>query len=109
MSEFSDFLYKKYIEKCKKQKLSIRSLSKKIGMSHNYLGQILHGKVNAPEATIQKKLANELIDINERKIFFNLAAKDRNEVPIDIFEKASKEANKWSKLREILEEGEKEK
>ena len=87
MSEFSDFLNKKYKEKCKDKKISIRSLANKIGMSHNYLGQILHGKVIAPEGNIQQKLANELIPMNERKYFYDLAAKNRNDIPIDILEK----------------------
>lgn len=106
MSEFSDFLYKNYMEKCKKQKISIRSLASTVGMSHNYLGQILHGKVNAPESDIQKKLANELIATNEKDKFFDLAAKDRNEIPIDIIEEASKQEGKWNAIRIILGKGE---
>lgn len=109
MSEFSNFLYKNYAEKCKKHKISIRSLATTIGMSHNYLGQILHGKVNAPEADIQKKLANELIRIDERDKFFDLAAKDRKEIPIDIIEKASKQDKKWNEIRSILRNGERKK
>lgn len=102
MSEFSDFLNEKYKEKCKDKKISIRSLANKIGISHNYLGQILHGKVIAPEGNIQQKLANELIPMNERKDFYNLAAKNRNDIPIDILEKMSKQDKKWDEIRKIL-------
>ena len=102
MSEFSDFLNKKYKEKCKDKKISIRSLANKIGMSHNYLGQILHGKVIAPEGNIQQKLANELIPMNERKDFYDLAAKNRNDIPIDILEKMSKQDKKLDEIRKIL-------
>lgn len=102
MSEFSDFLNKKYKEKCKDKKISIRSLANKIGVSHNYLGQILHGKVIAPEGNIQQKLANELIPMNERKDFYDLAAKNRNDIPIDILEKMSKQDKKWDEIRKIL-------
>ena len=102
MSEFSDFLYDKYKEMNKIEKISIRSLANKIGMSHNYLGQILHGKVIAPEGNIQQKLANELIPMNERKDFYDLAAKNRNDIPIDILEKMSKQDKKWDEIRKIL-------
>ena len=102
MSKISDFINKKYKEKKKKKKISIRSLANKIGMSHNYLGQILHGKVIAPEGNIQQKLANELIPMNERKDFYDLAAKNRNDIPIDILEKMSKQDKKWDEIRKIL-------
>lgn len=103
MSKFSDFLYDKYKEKNKIEKISIRSLATKIGMSHNYLGQILHGKVCAPEGNIQHKLANELIPINERKKFYDLAAKDRNDIPVDIMDEISKQVNKWDEIRNMIE------
>lgn len=77
MSEFSKFLYKKYEEKSKTEKVSIRCLAKKLGISHNYLGQILQGKVSAPEGKIQQQLANELIPQEEKNRFYDLAAKDR--------------------------------
>ena len=102
MSEFSDFLNEKYKEKCKNQKISIRSLANKMGMSHNYLGQKKKKKVIAPEGNIQQKLANELIPMNERKDFYNLAAKNRNDIPIDILEKMSKQDKKWDEIRKIL-------
>lgn len=102
MSEFSDFLSEKYKDKCKEKKISIRSLANKIGMSHNYLGQILHGKVNAPEADIQKKLADELIPTNERENFYDLAAKDRKDIPIDIMDEILKQNNKWNEIRNIM-------
>lgn len=103
MSEFSDFLYKKFNEKNKIEKISIRSLAQTIGMSHNYLNQILQGKVKAPDRNIQNKLAEELIEESERKKFFDLAAKDRKYIPIDIVEEASKQEGKWNEIRKILE------
>lgn len=103
MSEFSDFLYAKYTEKNEAKKTSIRSLAKKIGMSHNYLCQILYGKVSAPEGVIQQKLAKELIPQAEQKQFYDLAAKDRNDIPIDIKEKITKHDNQWDEIREVIE------
>jgi transcriptional regulator with XRE-family HTH domain len=102
MSEFSEFLFRKYKDKYKDKKISVRSLAKKIGMSHNYLGQLLRGKVNAPEGIIQKKIANELIPINERQYFYDLAAKDRKDIPIDMMEEIAKQNDKWNKIRNIL-------
>ena len=103
MSEFSDFLYAKYTEKNETNRTSIRSLARKIGMSHNYLCQILYGKVSAPEGVIQQKLAKELIPKNEQKRFYDLAAKDRNDIPVDIKEKITKYNNQWDEIREVIE------
>ena len=103
MSEFSDFLYDKYEEKSKIEKISIRSLANKLGMQHNYLGQIIHGKVCAPEGSIQLKIANELIPLNERKKFYDLAAKDRNNIPIDIMDNIIRQDSKWDEIRKVIE------
>lgn len=102
MSRFSKYLLKKYKEKNKVEKVSIRSLATKIGISHNYLSQILNGKVCAPEGNIQKKIANELIPLKERNHFYDLAAQSRKDIPIDIMEKMSKQKNKWNEFRNIL-------
>ena len=40
--------------------------------------------------------------MNERKDFYDLAAKNRNDIPIDILEKMSKQDKKWDEIRKIL-------
>lgn len=103
MSEFSEYLSKKIIDKNLTKKVSIRELARNIGISHDYLGRIVHGKVIAPEKEIQRKIALKLLKENEYKKFYDLAAKDRGEIPIDILESLSKKSNKWNEIRKILE------
>ena len=101
MSEFSEYLSKKIIEQ--NQKISIREMARNIGISHDYLGRIIHGKVIAPEKGIQEKIAFKLLRKNEYKEFYDLAAKDRGEIPVDILESLSRKSNKWNEIRKILE------
>lgn len=102
MSEFSDFLSSKIEENKLTKKISIRKLAKEIGISHDYLGRIIHGKVIAPEKEIQEKIANKVLRKNDYQIFFDLAAKDREEIPIDIQKALSKKSSKWDEIRNIL-------
>lgn len=101
MSEFSEYLSKKITEQNKK--ISIREMARNIGISHDYLGRIIHGKVIAPEKGIQEKIAFKLLRKNEYKEFYDLAAKDRGEIPVDILESLSRKSNKWDEIRKILE------
>lgn len=103
MSEFSEFLSKKIKEQNIIKRTSIRELARNIGLSHDYLGRIIHGKVIAPEKGIQEKIAFKLLKENEYKEFYDLAAKDRGEIPVDILESLSKKSNKWNEIRKILE------
>ena len=56
MSQFSEFLLKRIEENNLTKKRSIRELSREIGISHDYLGRIIHGKVIAPEGEIYGEL-----------------------------------------------------
>lgn len=103
MSEFSEYLSRKIDENAKLKKQSIRNLSREIGISHDYLGRIIHGKVVAPEGEIQEKIAYRILKKNEYQEFYNLAAKDRGEIPIDIAKKLSNKTKKWNEIRKILE------
>lgn len=103
MSEFSEFLLNEIKENDGINKKSIRELAKEIGISHDYFGRIIHGKVIAPEKGIQEKIAFKLLKKNKYKEFYDLAAKDREEIPVDILESLSKKSNKWNEIRKILE------
>ena len=103
MSEFSEYLSRKIDENSKLKKQSIRNLSREIGISHDYLGRIIHGKVVAPEGEIQEKIAYRILKKNEYQEFYNLAAKDRGEIPIDIAKELSNKTKKWNEIRKILE------
>lgn len=55
-----------------------------------YFYEILSGKVSPPPYHQQQKFANVLkLDDHSRQILFNLAAKERNEIPGDITEYVS--------------------
>jgi len=103
MSQFSKFLLKRIEENNLTKKRSIRELSREIGISHDYLGRIIHGKVIAPEGEIQEKIAYKILKKNEYQEFYDLAAKNRGEIPIDIAKALSQKTNKWDEIRKILE------
>ena len=103
MSEFSEFLLKKIKENDEINKKSIRELSKEIGISHDYLGRIIHGKVIAPEKEIQEKIADKVLIRSEYPQFYDLAAIDREEIPIDIQRELAKKNKKWNEIRNLLE------
>lgn len=105
MSEFSKFLSEKIEEQNSIKKRSIRQFSREIGISHDYLSRIISGKVIAPEQKIQEKIVCKVIDEKDYQIFFDLAAKDRGEIPIDIQKELSKKSNKWNEIRNMLEVG----
>lgn len=105
MSEFSKFLLKKIEENDEINKKSIRELAKEIGISHDYLGRIIHGKVIAPEKEIQEKIAYKILKKCEHPKFYDLAAIDRKEIPIDIQRELSQKNKKWNEIRNLLEVG----
>ena len=103
MSEFSEFLLNEIKENDEINKKSIRELAKGIGISHDYFGRIIHGKVIAPEKNIQEKIADKILKESQRQKFYDLAALDRKEIPIDIQRELSQKSKKWNEIRNLLE------
>ena len=79
-------------QKPQEKKISLRELASKTGVSHTYLYNIEKGHKAPPNDFILVKLANVLcLNGAERKLWFDIAAKDRQQressnyhIPVDI-------------------------
>ena len=80
---FSAFLVKKE----KAINLSNSKLAALANISAVYLGEIINNKKNPPDKKTQYALAEALQLTEEEKVeFFNLAANERGEIPVDIYD-----------------------
>lgn len=97
MSEFSEFLN----DKCKKNVNSIRKIAIKAGITHTYLLQLMNSKKEPPEAKTQEKIVKALeLKENEAIKFYDLAAKQRGDIPADIYIKVLNNKKIYKEIRE---------
>ena len=67
--------------------LSNSKLAALANISAVYLGEIINNKKNPPDKKTQYALAEALQLTEEEKVeFFNLAANERGEIPVDIYD-----------------------
>jgi transcriptional regulator with XRE-family HTH domain len=67
--------------------LTNSKLASLANISAVYLGEIINNKKNPPDKKTQYALAEALQLTEEEKIeFFNLAANDRGEIPVDVYD-----------------------
>ncbi len=67
--------------------LTNSKLASLANISAVYLGEIIKNKKNPPDKKIQYALAEALHLTEEEKIeFFNLAANERGEIPVDVYD-----------------------
>ncbi len=85
-----EFVFGKYMRAVRKAKgISIRELAKKLGKTPTYISDIEKGNNKPPEKELLEKIIQELkLDHNPdiRNTLFDLAAKERNDLPADIKE-----------------------
>ena len=75
-------------------------LAKKTGISAAYLLDIEKGARKAPAYSIQIKLAQALnLDKEDSRKLFDLAAKERNEIPADVWYFLLKHEEYYSQIR----------
>ncbi len=80
---FSEFLVKKRDT----VGLSNSRLAALSGMSAVYLGEIVRNKKGPPDKKIQYALAEALnLTVDEKLKFYDLAARERGEIPIDVYD-----------------------
>lgn len=104
MNEFGKFLKKEI----SKNKLSQNKFAEKIGISSYYVGQMIKGEKRPPSRELQMRIANILnFDENKKVKFFNLIAKEKNDIPSDIYNGMMTNESKWNEVREVLNKGEK--
>ena len=100
MNEFGKFLKKEIL----KNKLSQNKFAEKIGISSYYVGQLLKGEKRPPSREIQTKMVVALnFDENKRNEFYDLIAKEKNDIPSDIYNEI-KDSNNWNEIRKKIKE-----
>lgn len=104
MNNFRNFLKKEIL----KNKLSQNKFAEKIGISSYYVGQLIKGEKRPPSREVQLRIV-DVLNLNESKKieFFDLIAKEKRDIPSDIYNGVMKNEEKWNEVREILNKGEK--
>ena len=104
MNKFGKFLKKEI----SKNKLSQNKFAVKIGVSSYYLGQLIKGEKRPPSRELQLKIV-DILNLNEEKKieFLDLIAKEKCDIPSDIYNGVINNKNKWNEVREILNKGDK--
>lgn len=101
MSKFNTFLK----NKLEQNNLSKNKFAKMLGVSPTYVGDMIRGTKGPPDIELQIKIADCLNILgSERDIFFNRIAKEKNEIPCDIYKEVLLNEDKWNEIRKILGE-----
>ena len=103
MNTFSSFLK----SEMSKNNYSQNKFAKEIGVSSYYLGQLIKGEKRPPSREVQLKIVDAL-NFNESKRiqFFDLIAKEKSDIPSDIYDGVINNKEKWNEVRKILNKGE---
>ena len=98
MSKFKTFLNKKL----KNKKISQNKFARMIDVTPTYVNKMIKGMSGPPDRELQIKIANSLeIEGEERNKFFNNLAKEKNDIPSDIYNEIFNNKNSWNRTREI--------
>jgi len=86
--EYEDFEFGKYLRSVRKAKgISIRQLAKEVDKTPTYLSDIENGHNKPPEKELLKTIIQKLNLDDSPKVkstLFDLAAKERNDIPADV-------------------------
>lgn len=100
MSKFNTFLK----NKLEQNSLSKNKFAKMLGVSPTYVGDMIKGTKGPPDIELQIKIADCLNILgSDREKFFNKIAKEKNEIPSDIYKEVLSKEDKWNEIRKILE------
>ena len=101
MSRFNTYLKRKL----EQNNLSQNKFAKMVGVSPTYIGDMINGRKGPPDKDLQIKMADCLnIYGSDRYEFFNRIAKEKNEIPSDIYAEVLSNKDKWNQIRKFLEE-----
>ena len=104
MNNFGNFLRREI----SKSNLSQNKFAEKIGVSSYYVGQLIKGEKRPPSREVQLNIVDALNFNESKKIqFFDLIAKEKRDIPSDIYNGVMNNEEKWNEVREILNKGEK--
>ena len=100
MNKFGSFLKKEIT----RNKLSQNKFANEIGVSSYYVGQLLKGEKRPPSRELQNKMVNVLnFDEIKKNIFYDLIAKEKDDIPSDIYNEI-KESKDWNEIRKKIKE-----
>lgn len=99
MSKFKTFFKNEF----DKKHISQNKFAQRLGISSFYLGQLLKGEKSPPDRELQIKISKEL-DLNKqkRKQYYDLIAKEKNDIPTDIYQYIINNPTKWDEIRKML-------
>ena len=99
MSKFITFLKKEFNNKNTSQNKFAQSL----GISSYYLGQLLKGEKSPPDRNLQIRISEELeLEGQKKNQYFDLIAKEREDIPTDIYMKILNHPDKWDEIRKFM-------
>lgn len=99
---FSAFLLKKRIQ----NNLTNSKLASIANISAVYLGEIINNKKIPPDKKTQYALADALqLTDDEKAEFFNLAANERGEIPVDIYDYLLESKDLLKEIRAMKNDG----
>lgn len=91
--------------KLEKQNISQNQFAKMIGVSPVYIGQLIKGNKEPPSRDLQIKMADILYKKEkEKNNFLDNIAKEKEDIPSDIYKGIFCNKNKWGRIREILKQ-----
>lgn len=100
MNKFGSFLKKEIT----RNKLSQNKFANEIGVSSYYVGQLLKGEKRPPSRELQNKIVNVLnFDEIKKNTFYDLIAKEKDDIPSDIYNEI-KESKDWNEIRKKIRE-----
>lgn len=99
MSKFKIFLNRKL----RNNKISQNRFAKMIDVTPTYVNKMVNGTSGPPDRNLQIKIANSFgMQGEERNQFFDNLAKERNDIPSDIYDGILNNKSSWDKIREML-------
>jgi len=99
MSKFKTFLNKKL----NTNNISQNQFAKLIGATPTYVGQLIKGIKPPPDRELQIKIAESLkLDKYEKEKYFDNIAKEKKDIPSDIYKIILENEERWNEIREFI-------
>ena len=100
MSKFKTFFNKEF----KNKNITQNKFAQSLGISSFYLGQLLKGERGPPDRNLQIKISEKLnLKEQKKRQFFDLIARERKDIPTDIYMKILANPDKWNEIRKFVE------
>jgi len=99
MSKFKTFLNRKL----NTSNISQNQFAKLIGVTPTYVGQLIKGIKPPPDRELQIIIAENLnLNKAEREKYFDNIAKEKKDIPSDIYKTILENEERWNEIRELI-------